>query len=49
MVYEHVESANSTQLTLKALEIHSASKKKFFIRNQKELKLNKNPDCNSFR
>ena len=30
MVYKHVESANSTQLTLKALETDSASQKIFF-------------------
>ena len=30
MVYKHVESTNNTQLTLKALEIDAASKKKFF-------------------
>lgn len=34
---------------LKALEIVSALKQKFYIRNKKELKLTKNPDCSPFR
>ena len=36
-------------LALKALEIVSASKQKFYIFNQKEMKLTKNPDCSPFR
>ena len=36
-------------IALETLEIVSASKQKFYIRNQKELKLNKNPDSSTFR
>ena len=36
-------------IALKALEIVSASKQKFYIFNQKEMKLTKNPDCSPFR
>ena len=37
------------KLVLGAIEIVTASKQKFYIRNQKELKLTKNPDCIPFR
>ena len=36
-------------LALKALEIVFALTQKFYIRNQKELILTKNPDCSAFR
>ena len=36
-------------LALKALEIVSTSNQKFYIRNQKELKLTKYPDFSPFR
>ena len=36
-------------LAFKILEIVSALKQKFYIRNKKELKLTKNPDCSPFR
>ena len=42
---------NVLNLALKALEMVSVSKQKFYILNQKELKLlvTKNRDCNLFR
>ena len=36
-------------LALEGHEINSALKQKFYIRNQKEVKLTKNPDCSPFR
>ena len=38
-----------SNLELKALEVVSTLKQKFYILNQKKLKLTKNPDCGHFR
>ena len=41
--------ATASNLPLKALDVVSASKQKFYICSQKELKLTKNPDYSPFR
>ena len=46
---KHRESTNLPNLAWKVLETVSAAKQKFYIRNQNELKLTKNPDCSAFR
>ena len=40
---------NVLNLALKALEMVSVSKQKFYILNQKKLLVTKNRDCNLFR